>query len=498
MALPGVSQLIQDGGLGVVTPATSTAHVIGDCESGALNTPTVIANQTQLSAIFGRNGAAVEAAGNILNFSGGPLVMTRTATSVAATYGGGATDNMVSDLTPGVDNEINLAVATSAPKDDYEIVVNIIVGGALAATTFQYSLDGGQTFSPTLPAAASVVLGDSGVTLEFEAGATAAYVAGASYTGSSKGPIYNATDLSGAFTAINLSPLPFDFYVFAGEQATAAASVLIFSAVATQLTGDASSRDRYLRAIMGAGDESAATALAAFNAVSSERICVSYGNRRKSPAFSGVGRAAPRLPALNRVAALAAANEMSTDLAKTFGASTVGVDPGVSSTSLSHNEFTQNAGLHDAKIGTMRTYTNLQGAFVTSAPLKSGVGSDFTDWQFGRIIDEACKVVSIQHTNILNSAVEVKADGSGQITEVAAQGIEKRVQRALDNVIGASLRQVGPTNVEGGIGHASEVSYQVDRTTNVLSTKVVTATVSIVPFGYAKQITTTLSFALAV
>jgi len=189
---------------------------------------------------------------------------------------------------------------------------------------------------------------------------------------------------------------------------------------------------------------------------------------------------------------------MSTDLAKTSGSSSVGVDPGVNSSTLGHNEFTQNAGLHDGKIATMRTYSQILGAFLTSAPLKSGVGSDFSDWQFGRMMDEACKVVSIQHTLILNSSVVVKADGSGQITEVAAQSIEKRVQRALDNVIGSALRKVGPSNIEGGIGHVSETAYQVDRTTNVLSTKTITATVAIVPFGYAEQITTTLSFSLAV
>ncbi len=498
MALPGVTQIVQDGGLGVVTPATSTAHVVGECESGALNTPTVIANHTQLSSIFGRNGPAVEMAGDILNFAGGPLVMTRTATTVAATYGGGATDNMVSDLSPGADNEINLAVATSAPKDTYEITVNIIVGGALAVTTFQYSLDGGQTFSPTLAAGASIALGDSGVTLEFEAGSTAPFVAGAAYTSSSKPAIYNASDLTAAFTQINLSALAFDFYAFAGQQDTAALSVLIFSAISTQLAGDVSSRDRYLRAIIDGGDDVAATTLTAFNAVTSERLAVGYGTRRKTPAFSSTGRSAPLLPVANRVAALAAANVMSTNLGKTSGAASVGADPGVSSATLSHNGITQDAGLHDGKIATMRTYAQVEGAFLTACPLKSGVGSDFTDWQFGRMMDEACKVVSIQHILILNSSVVVKNDGSGQITEAAAQSIEKRVQRALDNVIGSALRQVGPSEIEGGIGHVSDTAYQVDRTTDVLSTQTITATVAIVPRGYATQVTTTLSFSLAV
>lgn len=497
MVLPGVSQIVSDGGLGVTTPATSTAHYVGVCESGALNTPTIVANQTQLAAIFGRQGELVQAAGEALGFAGGPIVVTRTDSTVAATYDGGATDNMLSDLSPGADNEINLAVATSAPKATFEIVVGIIVGGALAVTTFQYSLDGGQTFSPTISAGASVVLGDSGVTLEFEVGTVAPYVAGAAYTSTTKPAIYNTTNLATAFTAINLSSIDFDFYVFAGEQDTAALAVGVFSAVQTQLGGDEATRDRYFRAIVGAGDEAAATAKTAFDAVEGIRVTPVYGARRKTPAFSAVGYGKPLLPALNRAGSLAAANVISTALNKTSGASSIGADPGVASSSLSHNEDTQNAGLHDSKIGSMRTYSQLAGAFLTSAPLKSGLGSDFSDWRYGRIMDQACRVVSQQHILILNSAVAVKTDGSGQLTEAAALKIEKRVQRALDNVLGSSDRNVGPRNIEGEVGHVTNTVYQADRTTNILSTKTYVATVVIVPFGYLEQITTTLAFSLA-
>lgn len=497
MAIPGLSTTIQDGGLGTVTPATSTAHVVGVFESGAFNTPTLISNQRQLSETFGRQGPGNECAGRILDIAGGPVVVTRTSEATAATYDGASTDNMVSDTGAGVDNEINLDVATSAPKNDFAIVVNVIVGGALATTTFQYSLDGGVSFSPTLAAGAAVVLGDSGVTLEFEAGATDPYVAGAQYTGTSKPATYSAANLTTAFAAITLSTLRFDFYVFAGEQATAAAAVTLFSTIATRLTAELAT-DNYRRAIMGCGDDDAATTLAAFSVVVSERITRCYGAVRATPVFPSTGRSQPHMPLLNEVAALAANNVMSTDLAQVAGAASVGAFVGAPSDGLSHNEDTQQAGLHDAKVATSRTYSNVNGAFLTGAPLASNVGSDFSDWQFGRVMDEACKAVSAQHTLLLNSSVATKTDGSGSITEASAQSIEKRVQRVLDAVIGSAARQIGPTNIQGEPGHVSDISYQVDRTNNILSTKTLIATVTMVPLGYIKQIQVTLSFQLAV
>ncbi len=130
--------------------------------------------------------------------------------------------------------------------------------------------------------------------------------------------------------------------------------------------------------------------------------------------------------------------------------------------------------------------------------MKSGVGSDFEYWQHRRMMDEACKVVSQQHALLVSSNVITKTDGTGSLFEPSALAIEKRVQRALDNVIGSAVRGVGPTTVDGTTGHVSDIAYQVDRTNNVLSTKQLIATISIVPRGYLKTLSTTLSYKLQV
>jgi hypothetical protein len=200
------------------------------------------------------------------------------------------------------------------------------------------------------------------------------------------------------------------------------------------------------------------------------------------------------MSAANHVALRAAGNVVSTDLAQVSGADSVGAISGCQS--ISQNEFLNNAGLDTAKFATLRTYPNKPGFFLTNAPMSSPLGSDFEFWQHRRIMDLACRTVSAQHTDLISQSFTVKGDGTGSLTEDAAQSIEKRVQRALDNVIGSALRGVGPTRVDGKIGHVSDVGYQVDRTNNVLVTKTIIATVSLIPLGYAKRFTTTLSFKL--
>lgn len=495
MALPGITNTILDGGLGVTSPASSRPHVIGACDTGPLNTPTLISNQRQLKETFGTHGPLVDCVGYILDNAGGPVVVTRTADSVAATYDGGTTSEVAASSGGGTDNAINVIVATSAPKLDADVVVEIQTGGARSAMTFTYSLDGGETQSVEIAGATTVALGDTGITLEFDAGTVNPYTAGTTYSFEARAAMYDSTDLGTAFDAIELSNLTFDFLVFAGRAATASAAATLFSTIATQMTAFQNA-DRYYRAIMSAGEDTAANALSAFSALVSNRIAVVHGQFRSAPVFGVPGRAIPFLPGSYAAAMRAAGNVMSTDLAQTFGADSVGALPGA--TEIDHNEYTENAGLDDAKIGTLRTYANLVGFYLTNVWLKSAAGSDFEFWQHGRMMDEACKVVSARHSELISSNVVVKADGTGSLVEFAALAIEKKVQRSLDAVIGSALRGIGPTTVDGSTGHVSDQRYQVDRTNNVLSTKELIATVSLVPRGYLKRLTTTLSYKLAV
>lgn len=500
MPLPGVTNTILDGGLGVTTPATSTPHYVGVCNDGPLNVPTRVANQRIMRETFGVDGPLCDAAGYGLDLAGGPVVVTRTASTVPATYDAGsghaATAIMTgSQSSPGDTNDIDLAIATSAPKNSFEIFVVIVKGGALADTTFQYSLDGGITRSPPLQAAATVALGSSGVTLEFGTGSVEPFAAGETYNADSAAPMYDSTDLAAAFLAIDQSLQNWDYYQFTGQAATAAAAIVLAAAMSAQLASE-ETVGKYRGYMVSAGlDLPAAVITAWANQVDLRAACL-YGEHRAAPPFGQVGRGAALMPAVDVAARLASGNVMSTDLAQVAGASSVGAL--ITTTAITHNEYLNEAGLEDAHIGTLRTYPNTPGFYVTNVWLRGPPGSDFQWWQHRRIMDEACRQVHFQHTQLLSSSVLTKNDGTGSLLESSALAIEQRVQRGLDNILGSGLREVGPNAIDGTTGHVSEQKYQVDRGNNVLATSTLIATVSILPRGYIKFIRTTLSYKLSV
>jgi hypothetical protein len=68
------------------------------------------------------------------------------------------------------------------PMGGFNLVIDVVVGGLLAATTVRFSTDGGQSWSATMPAAASLVLTDTAVDsivgVNGETGITATMAAG--------------------------------------------------------------------------------------------------------------------------------------------------------------------------------------------------------------------------------------------------------------------------------------------------------------------------------
>lgn len=492
MALPGITNTALDNQLGVTQPATSTPHVIG-VGSGAtlaLNTPTLVANQRHWLELTGndRESPLADAVGYALDNAGGPVVVTRATAGVAAV--------MSAVAQSGAGPVITEDSPTNSPKNTYEVIVEITKAGALATSEYRYTLDNGANWTPSFVTAATIALGTSGISLDMAAGT---YVLGERYSFTTTAPHFDATNLNTALTAAQLATatLDWDFYALAGQPATAAAGVLLFSALATFLNSESTGPDRYYRAMMNGGTNNAAATLTAYNAVNSTRILVAYLTGNAPAPFPVLGRGrATKMPLVNGVLARAAGNLMSTDLAQVAGAQSVGALVGF--TSIEHNEFLAESGLDAAKITTARTYPNTTGFFLTNAWLKSAAGSDYEYWQHGRIIDEAMTVVAQQHTQLLHRNFEVKNDGTGSFTEASAQEIEKIVQRALDQVIGSGARDIGPTTISGKRGHVSEQRYQVDRTNNVLTTKTLQASWAAVPRAPLKNMNCTFSFALAV
>ncbi len=219
MALPKITQTVQDGGLGLVTSSGSqTVAKVGVCASGTAATvysfegPDVAAVKTALGV-----GPLTEAVAHSLEVAGGPVLAVPVTASVAGVAG------TVSHTGTGT----STMTVSGAPKDGFEVQVKITRAGAsLTALTaaFEYSLDGGDTFSPEIavPANGVYVLGASGCTITFAAGT---FVANDLYSFDCTAPGFSTSDLGTALDALKASSYKFGCIHVVGAPAPSLSAV---------------------------------------------------------------------------------------------------------------------------------------------------------------------------------------------------------------------------------------------------------------------------------
>ncbi len=107
--------------------------------------------------------------------------------------------------------------------------------------------------------------------------------------------------------------------------------------------------------------------------------------------------------------------------------------------------------------------------------------SDFDLLQYGRVMDEACRIANTFFAPKLSTDVRLNPI-TGFILEKDARALESGCDSALNRGL------VNP-------GGASFVQTTVSRVDNISTTKTLTVTVKILPLGYLKTISITMSFA---
>lgn len=484
MPLPTITNTILDGNLGVTNTAASLVHVIGYSPTGTANVPVLISNTRALKDAFGTLGPLVDEAGFILAHGGGPIWVTKCASSVAGSIG----SITQSGAGPAITDN------TSAPNNTYDVRIEITLGGTLTNAKYKYSLDGGRTYSPAFTSAASITLANTGIALTMASGT---YVLGEVYSFATEAPYYNGTDLGAAFTAIAAAnvgsqTLGTHFHL-TGQPGDASAAATLASTVITGLA-TLNGKYRYFTVAMNTGDSSAASVITGLASTTDLRIGFTHGTFEAASVFSIVGRSTQDYPAACWTSTLICRNVISTDIMRPTGLNTVGAIPGC--LSISHDEYLAGAGLDDAKINSLRSYPGFDGFYLSNSLLKSPVGSDFQYYQHARVMDEVKRICDAYHFSLLGKSFSAKTDGTGTLTEASAQEIEKAARARLDAQIGSENRQIGPQRADGKVGHCSDFSYQVDRGYNFLSTNKIQAIVKVVPLGQVKAIDVTFSFSL--
>jgi len=369
--------------------------------------------------------------------------------------------------------------------DRYEVAIEVLKTGTLGAGTFRYSLDNEVSFSAELviPGGGSFAIPGVGITLTFVPGAGPTfYQDGDFYRFTTTEPSYSTANVQTAVTALLALATEYPFIALTGTPATASAGVTMFSALDTHASTYQTNK-RFLAFVMDAGsDDTVVNIQTSYAAVSSRRVMPVYGRTTVVSSKPLEGFSAPRRSGMEIVAAFAAAQLISTDLARVA----LGPLPGVQATT--HDE-SLNEQLDAHGITTFRTHTGRSGIYITNGRIKAPAGSDFRFWQFRRVMDVACRRVFIEQQNFLNVSVRTIA-GTGFIDERDASRLESIVREAL------RIDLSRPVSAEGTPGHVSSVGYAINRTNNIAQSLTLQSEVAIRPLGYAKTIVTEIGYSL--
>jgi hypothetical protein len=478
MPLPGISITRSNIGVSPTAPTAQTALVIGPCSAGSPNTVYSFANPATVQATLGYGPCPTLA--EIMLADGAQEVFVIPS---SATIAGAVSTVLSSSGAPAI-------TISGTPNDAFDIQLQLLLAGPLGTSTFQFSLDGGETFSPSLATTASYVVPNTGLTLVMPAGT---YVANSLYQATAYAPRMNSNDLLAAmavFTGSTGGPALGPPYVVAVANHTTAS--LQGLALAQALD---SGMLNYLKFEMptvgvvptGGVDGNTADTISTFLTFNSSAqngiMCVAERARRIVPlGFMGYGN--PKLPF-----AFAVADRVQGDIPPTNPARVA--SGGMTALSLpTYDEYVQGEVYLQSNLCAPRTVLNLGGVFANQGVLKSQPGSSFEFVQWVKVLNVAQLVIQHALKKYINSSVRTVGNGS----------IDKRDAARINNDINTQLAAelLVPANLDGFKGYCSAVQFAVDLASNVLLTNTLNSTCTVVPLANVSNVAVTLAFATSV
>lgn len=489
MSIPNVVLHVQDGGLGSSVPgAGGTMVVIGCASSGSDFQPF---SSTQPADFVSNNGYGPmpELAAFIANATGNDVIAIK---ATSATPGSNSAVR-----TSRIGSSTSVVTLSGAPNDSYYGKATVKTGGTIgvAGIIIEISIDNGRTVLATcnLGTASSYLIPNTGVTLNFAAGTLDT---GDVFQWVSTEPLWSAAGVVSAIQSLYGMSTPFqDIWIVGGSTAASsgggpgatAADVATIDTAMTALFN----KKRMHRAMVNMRDAdwggTSAETEAAWMASLEAAVVSTSALRTGATAghyncISAISQSQMRRPLLFQAAARDSAVAIQVDLARVSDgslASTPNSPPLVADGFIYHDED-RNPGLDAARLLTARTIPGRPGWFITNPNTLAAPGSDFSLLQMGHVIDAATQIAYVFFSGKLSDSVRVDST-SGKILEVDAQ--------ALEGGCNAQLRAglIDP-------GAVSDAFCTVNRTTNILSTKTLYVTVSVIPLGYLKTIDVTITF----
>jgi hypothetical protein len=482
MSFPGQTLTIQDPGIAATPPSATTPVISGIAigGSGAANTLLQINNMADVRSVLGY-GPLAEDVALALQVRGGPIYCVKHTAPASL-----LTNQALTQVGTG----LVIPTVSGTPTDRFNILVTIVASGALGAGTFKFSLDAFDADSApftqsqvrTIPSGGTYAIPNSGLTVTFPTGS---YVAGDKFTLSCVPPEPSTSDLATVGALLEATPaLDFHLWLVSGSQpddSTGAAFAAALSGYATGLTQSY----RYVRAFTDIGSVDTASNVHTEAATwTSTRVAPAYGFALYTSALPYEGFTYRKCSWSSAEAIRAMTVPISSDLARF-------IDGPVEGIRKIYFDGFYDQRLDGDGIGTPRTWPGIAGFYIAGGKLKAPFGSNFTDVQFGRIMDVACKTTYQAQLRYEADFFRALIDGTGRIDPRDAATIETQVSNNLADEL------TRPLNAKGEAGHVSGFAYTVDQTVNIITTGQLVTKLGIVPFGYAKQINTTLFFTLS-
>lgn len=372
------------------------------------------------------------------------------------------------------------------------VEIEITTGGALATAAEKHRVDGGAWSTPAVIPLGGVVALGGGLVATFAAGTyntdnTYSFNTLAAATGHLviNGVAQTTTAIvatgptdAGVTTAFAAGSYKTgDTWTWDTDSVPLAFAAAVGSALDT-LMAAYEAKKRYSFAVIEVPDAPDADIIAAFAGVSfaSKRVMVCTGFETLTDAIDLIPvQRSSAWSITSRIAAVRPGE----DLGRVKTGSLMGV------TAITRDEEKTPA-LDILGFATLRTIQGRRGQyFITGGRMFLPLTSDFTLVQNRRVMDVACRIVRDGLTEDLNDDVRVDT-ATGKIFEGDAAALEAPIQEQLE----ASLL--------GGKGtpsdNASDVSVQVNRTDNILSTNKLRAKIRVVPKGYLRAIEFDIGF----
>lgn len=459
-----------DGNIGSPPPnASRTVLIMAPCSSGTPNTVYSIGTADGVSVVG--NGPGPEAARHILEIAGRPVLVMPLTT----------TNGVIGAVTPPGAGTPPTLTPSGTPYDNYDVKVEIRLGGALATAKFRYSLDGGQTWSGDLFTAASYPIPDTGLTLGFAAGT---YVLADLYTFTASAPSFSAANLNTAFDAAQIADYAFGIVYIVGEAGgvddaakSAASAAIVAAATAKQLA--MYNAKRPVRIVLELPYVADAAALSAFGSFagsgSRSPVVVAAWGRVQSAMPHG---RAPRVNLARLIVPLIVSKPLGKDASAFNDDGYSGKLPPALVPGTNVRDERKTPGLDAAKFTTVKTFIDVGGVYLENVRLMSQFGSDFKYIQHGQVIDRALVVARAGLLPYLSRNLDVKtspASESGRMTESQCLSIELDLSTQLNDDL------VQP-------GHIQGLTFLVDRTKNLITTEEIGGRIFIAGKGYPKSV----------